>query len=194
MLNLKMAAAALGILLVAACSKSRKKDTPQPAYSYHSLNNVEVRNLKPYFLDMNDDDEFDVYFIVGVVNDQEGTHAKFAAVGTLASKVLSIPDSVFRLNEGDEIPVLPVHPQEWNALTPYFCEVLLPAANPADTTWRGSWVAASKKYMGVQFRKGDDTFLGWVSLSVDTARDCMVLHDYAWRHVNAGSVKAGERQ
>lgn len=194
MLNLKTAAAGLGLLLLcAACSKS-PRNTPKPAYSHRSLNNVEVRYLKPFSLDMDGDGTEEVFFVVGLINDLTGAHAKFAAVSVKTAKLLSKPDSIARLNEGDAVPVLPDHPLEWNGFDTYLCEMLLPKLNPADTTWLGAWVAADKKFMGVQFRKGNDTYLGWISASVDTARDCMILHDCAWRHLDGGAVKAGRRQ
>lgn len=191
MLNLKTTALGIAVLL-AACSK-RSRPQPQPAYSYRSLNNVEVRYLNPFSLDIDEDDTDDVFFTVALRNDQQGTHAMFTAVALKTAKMLSRPDSVVRLQAGDEIPVLAPYPHEWNGFVNHLCTILLPAANPSDTTWLGDWVAADKKFMGVQFRKGNDTFLGWIAASVDTVRDCMILHDCAWRHVNAGAVKAGKR-
>jgi len=193
MLNLKLAAAAVGVLLCAACSKPRKQQPePRPAFSYRSLNDTEVRYLKPFLLDFDEDNQLEIFFFVGVLIDDEGTHARFGAAGWELCKLLSRPDSLLRLNEGDEIPVLPRHPNEWNGLA-YLCKLLLPAANPQDSTWTGAWLPGGKKFMGVQFQTGEDTFMGWVSLSVDTARDCMILHDCAWRRVEAGTVRAGKR-
>lgn len=179
------------VLLATACKKSRN-NTPKPVLERRSLQDLEVRYLHPQFINIDGDTTLDVYFVVALVNDTEGVHAKFVAYAVKHTKLLSRPDSVTKLTKGDVIPVIPEHPQEWNSFGAYLCEILLPAGNPADTTWRGTWVAANRKYMGVQFLKDNEPYLGWISVSVDTARDCMVLHEAAWRKANAGSVHAGD--
>ena len=179
------------LLLMAACRKSSKESNPP--YQHRSLGDVEVKYLKPYSLDIDQDNEDEVYFVVGLVNDAEGTHARFTAYSLLSAKVLSREDSVLKQNEGDPVPVVPHHPHEWSAAANFMCELLLPAANPLDTTWRGDWVGVNRKYLGVQFMKGTEACLGWVAVSVDTANDRMVLHDCAWRPLKAGTVHAGKK-
>lgn len=183
-----------GIMLLAmACRKPVKTPNP-PALEHRSLNDKNVSYLKPYGFSIDGDATHDVYFTVGLVYDAEGTHAKFVVVSEGSSKLLSKPDSVLKLEKGEIIPIIPPHPKEWNGFVSYLCEILLPAGNPQDTTWRGSWVAASRKYVGVQFMKDNEPYLGWVSLSVDTARDCMVLHECAWRKASIGPIHAGNKE
>lgn len=178
-------------LLATACKKSRN-NTPKPLLEHRSLNDLEVSYLHPQFINIDGDTLLDVYFIVGLINDQEGVHARFAALAVKHAKLLSRPDSVERLMKGDVIPLIPEHPKEWNGYDTYLCEILLPAGNPADTTWRGAFVGANRKYIGVQFMKGNEPYLGWIAVSVDTARNCMILHEAAWRKASAGSIHAGD--
>jgi hypothetical protein len=178
-------------LLAAACKKSRH-NTPKPVLERRSLQDIEVSYLHPQFINIDGDTTHDVYFVVALINDTEGVHAKFTAYSVKHTKLLSRPDSVIKLAKGDAIPVIPEHPREWNGYDTYLCEILLPAGNPADTTWRGDWVAAKRKYMGVQFLNGGEPYLGWIAVSVDTARDCMILHEAAWRKASAGNIHAGD--
>ncbi|MGN7721273.1 hypothetical protein [Chitinophaga sp. 22620] len=182
-------ALAAALIVIAACRKTVKE--PQPDYRHRSLGNTEVRYLQPFSLDVDEDSAGDLYFTVALVNDAEGTHGKFTVVSMLSAKLLSIPDSVVRLGKHDRIPLVPDHPREWNGFDTYLCELLLPKNNPQDSTWRGAWVGAHRQYLGMQFRSGETAYLGWVSLSVDTARDCMILHECGWRAASAGDVKAG---
>lgn len=180
------------LLLVAACRKSAKEPA-QPPFQHRSLGEVEVKYLKPYSLDINEEGEDEVYFTVGLVNDTEGTHGIFVAVSLVSAKILAGEDSVVKLDKGGMLPLVPDYPQQWNSYSNFMCELLLPAANPADTTWRGAWVAADRKYLGVQFREGDQEYIGWVSASIDTAGDRMVLHECAWRPLKAGAIRAGDK-
>lgn len=177
--------------LLFACKKSRN-NTPKPLLEHRSLEDKEVRYLHSQLINIDGDTLDDVYFAVGLVHDSEGDHAKFVAVSVKHTKLLSRPDSVVKLTKGDVIPMIPDHPEEWNGYDTYLCEILLPAGNPADTTWRGAFVGANRKYIGVQFMKGNEPYLGWISVSVDTARDCMILHEAAWRKASAGSIHAGK--
>lgn len=180
-------------LLATACKKSSRNNTPpKPMLERRSLEDKEVRYLHPQLINIDGDTLHDVYFVVALINDQEGVHAKFTALAVKHAKLLSQPDSVIKLTKGETIPMIPDHPREWNGYDTYLCEILLPAGNPADTTWRGAFVGANRKYIGVQFMKGTDPYLGWISVSVDTARDCMILHEAAWRKASAGSIHAGE--
>ncbi|RPD40761.1 hypothetical protein [Chitinophaga barathri] len=191
MLNLKLLPALAAVIsLTAACRKTVKE--PKPDYRHRTLNDTEVRYLQPFSLDVDEDSAGDLYFTVGLINDTEGTHAKFAVVSMLSAKLLSIPDSVARLRKNENIPLVPDHPREWNGYDTYLCEIFIPRINPTGAvTWRGSWVAADRQYLGMQFMSGQTAYLGWVSMSVDTARDCMVLHECAWRAASAGDVTAG---
>ncbi len=178
-------------LLATACKKSRN-NTPKPMLERRSLQDLEVSYLHPQFINIDQDTIHDVYFVVALINDTEGLHAKFTAYSVKHTKLLSHPDSVIKLKKGEVIPVIPDHPREWNGYDTYLCEILLPAGNPADTTWRGEWVAANRKYIGVQFMRNNEPYLGWISASMDTARDCMILHEAAWRKASAGNIHAGD--
>lgn len=182
----------LGLCILASCRKSRKDD-PLIPYQYQSLNDTEVKYLKPFFLDMDKDGNGDFYFTIALINDAAGVHAKFVAGGIEAAKVLAEEDSVIKLEKDAPIPLIPGSFQEWSSVSAYICEILLPAADPQDTTWTGSWVAANRRYMGVQFKKDEEPIMGWISLSVDTANDRLVLHECAWRPLKAGPAKAGAR-
>jgi hypothetical protein len=190
MLVLKtMPALALALLLAVSCKKNAKE--PKPDYRHRSLNGTEVRYLQPFSLDVDEDSASDLYFTIGLTNDAEGAHVKYAVVSMLSAKLLSIPDSVARLGKNENIPLVPDHPREWNGFDTYLCELLLPRNDPKIPAWRGTWVAANRQYLGMQFMSGQTAYLGWVSLSVDTARDCMILHECGWRAASAGDVKAG---
>ncbi|MGX5819379.1 hypothetical protein ACWKWU_14345 [Chitinophaga lutea] len=195
MFNLKLTAFAGLILFAAAC---RKKDNPKPekpdtAYRYKSLNDTEVKYLKPYSFDFNDDQEMDLFFTVSLLNDTEGTHGRFVVVARQGATLLSEVDSVVRLEENAVIPVVPDHPQEWNHFSKMLVEVIVPPQANLDTIWRGRWNVTGRRYFAAQFKKGDDSFVGWVSVSADTARDRIILHESAWRSLKAGNAKAGAR-
>ena len=62
-----------------------------------------------------------------------------------------------------------------------------------DYTFKGTWAAKSKQYLGISLRKNDGIHYGWVCISHIADKQELQIHDWAYSKVAGKAIKAGER-
>lgn len=180
------------ITILFACKKKCSDPVIPSSFQHRSLNDVQVKNLQSFHLDVDGDKTHEVYFALGVTGGAEGMRGKFFAAGINNAKLLVKSDSTVCLQPAETIPTIPAHPRDWKGMESYLVEAFIPAATPGDTVWTGAWLSASRKFIGIQFKKDQKDYTGWICLSMDRTNLALVLHSCAWREMHEGELHAGQ--
>ncbi len=158
-----MAATIAATMTLFACKKKSHETTPKSTLQYRSLEDVQVKNLQSFHLDIDKDGTHDVYLALGVTMPPGGVSGKFFAAGINGTKLLVKQDTTICLQQDEVMKNVAPHPRDWKGMESYLLEAFIPDAAPQDTVWKGAWVDVSRKYIGVQFvREASRTWVGFV--------------------------------
>lgn len=169
-------------VLIMACEKKNRPVQPTPAphpqMQYTNLNNVSIKFGQLQMLNLDGDNVMDLLFSTLLVGDpvlKRDRRQYFVSASFDMFLLTNINEQTPLFNNGDKITIADPAGHNWfNASSVLLAEKIIEETGPDH--WEGNWKNASHKYLGVQLRKGDLRYNGWVELSFKTDTEELILH------------------
>jgi len=174
------------LLLLMSCKKETVSiPAPEPAapeMRYIPLHNLVVRYAgPPAVLDLNQDGRADFLFDIWLVGDPILQHDKFQfRVNADINSMLLVnnDERTLVLKRNDRIPVVNTAGYEWNnVVSIILAQKIVPVSPPF--RWEGDWVGLTDRYLPIQIISGGLKYNGYISLTMNTSGDQLVLHQAA---------------
>lgn len=184
------------VLSLSACNKPRELDrTPPPPVGMHYINlrDMEIPFNSSKAVDLNGDLQADYNFKVFYTGDAAFQKDNFFfQVDPKQQNLL--------LNNGqDDSPMVNSSESIGGQYTGFgwLSQTQVTLAQKSvysngNITWQGLWKHASHKFVAVQLRKNNQSYFGWVELSLDGGSNRLVLHKAGVSLQPNKEVKAGE--
>jgi hypothetical protein len=197
---MKTASVLAAVLLLAVACK--KENTPGPAKPpivappemiYTDLQNQEMKQNKPQFIDLDKNGSNDIGFATWFIGDpiEKEDEVLFFAVSYEHSNLLAGDNNnspVFKL--GDTIPVGNKGAYSWYQVAQIeMARKNIGLQNPP--YWELDWKQVSHKYLAIQVVRDNKRYNGWIELSFDTAGEKLILHKAAICKEASKAVIAG---
>lgn len=188
-----------GLLLLLSCNKEADNIVPAPEPAapemlYIPLHNQVVRYAGPSaFLDLNQDGRSDFLFDIWLVGDPilQQDKFQFRVNGGINSMLLvDMNERTPALKRNDRIPVGNPTGYEWNNVTSIMlAQKIISMAPPA--RWEGDWLGLTDRYLPFQIVSGGLRYNGYISFTMNTSLDQLVLHRAAISKYPEVDVLAG---
>jgi hypothetical protein len=165
-----------------------------PDMEYVQLDKTITHDSPSYQLDVDGDQVNDLRFVKLYVGDP------LEKVDKLQFRVSGIRRGMIPVNHEDEVPIInqadliPVTDFDGNMWYPLSSSILIERVEDVNgaISWRGNWVNATNKFLPFQIVKDNLRYNGWVELSVNTAKQQLVLHRAAVSKTPEKAIKAGQ--
>jgi hypothetical protein len=188
----------MAVLTLASCSKT-PLPTPAPSPELPAMNFINLNDAQIAYgrsgkaVDVNQDNRNDLYFGVELVGDPIAKVDKrqFVIVSSIYTYLpVTADEKVAPLSKEVPIPINDFNNANWYSGSEI---VLVERTETIDgsISWRGAWLAASKKYLPIQILKNNQRFNGWVELSFDQTNQHLILHQVAISKKPETAIKAG---
>jgi hypothetical protein len=155
-----------------------------------------IEKNSPYHLDLNHDGKTDFTLAYGYSRVTSGTIRSVFALAPSGNGVEGVDGSTrflaAALAKGTRIPNSRRFSQP-NALMAYVCDGFIGTCR-ATTSFKGQWVNATNRYLGLKFKIHGQTHYGWARLSIqyNDFSFTATLTGYAYETVPNKSITAGE--
>jgi hypothetical protein len=148
---------------------------------YTDLQNQEMKQNKPQFIDLDKNGSNDIGFATWFIGDpiEKEDEVLFFAASYEHSNLLAGDNNnspVFKL--GDTIPVGNKGAYSWYQVAQIeMARKNIGLQNPP--YWELDWKQVSHKYLAIQVVRDNKRYNGWIELSFDTAGEKLILHKAA---------------
>lgn len=183
-------------IILFSCRKENKNTPPPtslPEMRYTNLHDVLVGAGQPSVIEINGDEKNDFLFGTMLIGDPilRRDRLQFLAFSAISTYVLADPfNNSLVLNEGSLISANPPTGYDWFEVQDVLlAEKITPEAGPV--FWQGKWKDVQHKYLPLQVRVDGNVYNGWVEISMDQAREKLILHKAAISKESGKNVKAG---
>ncbi len=140
-----------------------------------------------FHLDVDKDGTSDFMFTTLFINEEDGIHTKYL-VNTLGqNEVLAVENDAAVADAGN--PLESFGNISWENAP---VNILEQVDNGETNTWKGLWSGDRDQYIGIKLVKGENTYTGWVKVSIDQMNEQAHVEGYAVNRVPDSLINAGE--
>ncbi len=183
---------------IVSCKKDKHlivQPAPQhPEMEYFDLAGREIKpNAAGYAIDLNHDGRMDLHFSTRLVGDpvEQVDKRQFLVTSNIACNLpVNSAEEIPVMNSGDSIVTGNFNGFQWFELSAIVLVQKVISGTSPDR-WEGHWKNAVHKYLPCQVAVNDQRYNGWVELTVDTARERIILHRAALSKEANKTVRAG---
>ena len=196
--QLRQFSAVVILLTVISCKKEKQQVTtpnlPETNMEYFNFNNREIKaGSSGYSIDMNHDGRKDIAFSTLLVGDPINQVDKLqflVETNVKANLPVGAGEKIPVMKLGDLVQLNDFDGYRWFELSSVILvQKIISFTQPP--VWEGDWRNAAHKYLPYQVVVGDKRYNGWFEISIDIARECVVLHRAALSKEPNKIVKAG---
>lgn len=184
---------AVSAILVSGCQKQKPVEAVLPQMNYTDLADVQVPFGSLRTIDLNGDQQADIYFGTQLVGDPlSQSDKKQWLIGS--SYYVSLPvneaEQVPAMQAGQQIPIIDFSGYHWyNASSVLLAQKVI---STSETRWEGNWKDILHRFIPVQLSTAAGLYNGWVEISFSTTAEQLTLHRAALSRETNKDVKAGK--
>jgi hypothetical protein len=186
---MKLILTTLLLLSIAIGADKEETDDSSTAVIAHEMfeSPEAFRFGETFYLDIDKDGTSDFQFTTVNINKEGSIHTKYL-VNTLGeNELLTVDGAVAISNEGAAI-------QAWGneAWSKDSGEIIEQVFDGSSEKWTGTWSGDRDQYIGIKLVKGENSYEGWVNVSINQEKETAFVHGYGINRNPNGAISAGQ--